>query len=608
MGDTVVRDEPDDLVGLWEAAVARHPDNQLFGTKDAEGAYRWVTYRQVAERVDHLRGGLASLGIGASDAVGLVSRNRAEWAVVALATLGLGARLVPMYESDLPATWKSLVRDAGLKALVVPNAGARDELHDLQQDVSSLAALLTIEGDGEGSLAALEQKGLQAPVASVRPAAGDVAVLIYTSGTTTDPKGVLLSHHNLTSNVYDGLRRFPSLNEHSRILSLLPWAHIFGQTVELYIGFRLGGSIAFGTSRETLADDLKLVQPTQLVAVPRLLVRVHEAILNRVAEAGGLRERLFEAGLKANRARRETGRGGLKQRLLDRFVLAKVRAQLGGKLEFVISGSATLDVEVATFFHDLRVPVYDCYGLTETSPGITSNCPAAHKIGSVGKPLPNVRVELDRSRVQDDTDEGEIIVHGPNVMLGYHHKPEATAAAMTPDGGFRTGDRGRIDEEGFLHVTGRFKEQFKLQNGKFVFPAVVEKALELVPYVSSAMVLGDSRPYVTAVISLDLDRLGDHAARLGLTVAWRAFVGDLSSLSRDIHAAITRDLEARLGQKFEAYEIPRRYLFVKEPFSVANGMLTQSFKVKRQAVFVKYRSDLERLYREERPLTMPTEA
>jgi long-chain acyl-CoA synthetase len=271
----------------------------------------------------------------------------------------------------------------------------------------------------------------------------------------------------------------------------------------------------------------------------------------------------------------------------------------------VISGSATLPVEVTQFFLDIGVPVYDCYGMTETSPGVTMNHPAAHKVGSVGRPIPGVRVVIDRAPVDDDTDEGEIVVYGPNVMLGYHNKPEATAAMMTADGGLRTGDRGRLDEDGFLHVTGRFKEQFKLQNGKFVFPAVVEEALELVPYVSSAMVLGEGRPCPAAVISLDLDKLGDHSARLGLTVAWRAFVGDLSSLSRDIHAAITRDLEARLEPKLDAYEIPRRYLFVKEPFSTDNGLLTQTLKVKRQAVLSRYRADLERIYKDDRPWTMP---
>jgi long-chain acyl-CoA synthetase len=605
MGEPGTWEKPDNLVEMWEAVVARHPENPFLGTRGTDGAYHWVTYREVAERVDLARAGLCRLGVGAGDAVGLVSGNRVEWAVVAFAAFGLGARLVPMYETDLARTWQKLALDAGLKVLFVPTEGLRSELLALKNDLPSLGAVLTIDGDGDTSLAALERQGRDAPVAPIRPAPGDVAVLIYTSGTTSEPKGVLLSHGNLSSNVLNGLKLFPQADERTRSLSILPWAHIFGQTAELYIAIRLGSSIAFTTSRDAVADELRLAQPTTLIAVPRLLVRVHEAILARVAETGGLRERLFHAALRANRARRETGRGGLKQRLLDRFVMAKVRAQLGGRLEYVISGSATLDVEVATFFHDLRIPVYDCYGLTETSPGISMNCPAAHLVGSVGKPVPGMRVEIDRSRVDDDTDEGEIVVYGPHVMLGYHNKPEATAAVMTPDGGLRTGDRGRLDENGFLHVTGRFKEQFKLQNGKFVFPAVVEEALEIVPYVASAMVLGEGRPCPAAVISLDLDKLGDHSARLGLTVAWRAFVGDMSSLSRDIHAAISRDLEARLAPKFDEYEIPRRFLFVKEPFSTANGLLTQTLKVKRQAVLSRYRSDLERIYKEDRPLTMP---
>jgi long-chain acyl-CoA synthetase len=605
MGETEASQEPDNLVEMWEASVARNPDNQLFGTKGTDGVYHWVTYREVAERVDHVRAGLARLGVGAGDAVALISGNRVEWAVVAFATFGLGARLVPLHETDLATTWRNLVKDARPKVLFASTEAILEQLHDLQHSVPSLVALLFLEGTADGSLAALEQQGREAPVGSVRPAPGDVAVLIYTSGTTTEPKGVLLSHGNLTSNVCSGYRAFPTLSETSRSFSILPWAHVFGQTAELNICIHVGASVALAAGRESLLEDFGLAQPTQIVGVPRLLVRIHEAIVSGVAQAGGLRERLFEASLAANRARRETRRGGFMQWLLDRFVMNKIRARFGGRLEFVISGSATLDVEVATFFCDLGIPVYDCYGLTETSPGVTMNCPSAHRIGSVGKPLERVRVEIDHSLVDDDSDEGEIVVYGPNVMLGYHNKPEATAAAMTPDGGLRTGDRGRLDEEGYLHVTGRFKEQFKLQNGRFVFPAVVEEALQLVPYVANAMVLGDGCPYTAAVISLDLDKLGEHSSRLGLTVAWRTFIGDMSSLSREIHAAITHDLQARLLPRLDDHEIPRRFLFVKEPFSAANGLLTQTLKVRRPAVLAKYRAEVARLYQEDRPLTMP---
>ena len=598
-------EKPDNLVAMWEESAAGHLGNPLFGTKGADGTYSWVTYGAVTRRVDDVRGGLARLGVRADDAVGIIAPNRPEWAIVAFAIYGLKARLVPMYDTDVLNTWTYIARDSGIKVLFVATPAIQAQIERVRDNIPSLRHIVVMEALGDESLAALEERGQATPIPSTRPAPDDVAVLIYTSGTTSEPKGVLLTHGNLTSNAIAAVTLFPTVTERTRAFSVLPWAHIYGQTAELHTVVQSGASVGIAASRETIIDDIVVVQPTVLVAVPRLLNRIYEGVWARVRASSGFRQRLFASALRAARVRRDTGKGRLKHRLLDRLVLAKVRARFGGRLEWILSGSATLAPEVSQFFFDIGVPVYDCYGMTETSPGVTVNSPAAHKLGTVGRPLTSCRVEIDCSRVDDGSDEGEIIVYGPNVMLGYHNKPEATAAALNEDGGLRTGDRGRIDEDGFLHITGRFKNQYKLENGKYVFPEAIEEALELTPYVACAMVAGDGRPYNVGLIVLDLEKLQARARRLGLGISWRAFLTESSSLGREVRAAIGRDLMERLRRKFDPYEIPRRYHFVTEPFTSENGLLTQTMKVKRSAVFSRYGSALEALYREALPIAMP---
>ena len=579
---------PRNLVDLWEDSVAAHGDRPVFGTRGADGRFQWMTYREVGRRVDHVRAGLARCGIGAGDAVGLIANNRPEWAIAAFATFGLGARFVPMYEAELPKIWRYILRDAGVRVLFVANPRIRETLGDLS-DLPDLGRIVVIDGDGEDSFRGLEEQGRRQPVASIRPGIHDVASLIYTSGTTGDPKGVLLTHGNFTTNVRAGHSLFPDMKAGEVGLSILPWAHVYGQTAELYLFTSFGGCLGIAGGPLTVAQDMAEVRPTYLIAVPRVFNRIYDAVWQKVREEGGLKKRLFEAAVEAARLHLDTGRGGIKYRLLDRIVLQKVRDRFGGRLKGALSGSAKMNPEIARFFFSLGMPVYDCYGLTETSPAVTMNCPAAHRLGTVGRPVQHVRVEIDTSLVDDGSGEGEIVVYGPNVMAGYHNKPEATAAVMTPDGGLRTGDRGRLDEDGYLWITGRFKEQYKLENGKYVFPAAIEEEIKRIPYVLNAMVFGEGRAFNECILVPDVERLRHHGRELGLSAdPPELLFRREDEVGRALRMLVARDVQNHLKGKFGSYEIPRRFHFVEEDFTVANGLLTQTLKLKRRAVMERF--------------------
>lgn len=591
-------DQPDNLVALLEGSVEKFTQNSLFGTKNRAGNYEWVTYGEVGRRVDHLRGGLARIGIKKGDAVGIIANNRTEWAVCAFATYGLGARFIPMYENELPRTWQYIINDGNVRALFVASPDIRDQINDFSDEIEGLEEITLIDGQGEATLHALEQIGRAHPISAIHPSPDDIAVLIYTSGTTGNPKGVLLSHGNFTTNFQAGGALFPELGPDTRSLCILPWAHSFGQTAELYNLIQSGGSMAFMGDVTTLAEDMATVRPTLLVAVPRVFNKIHDGLWAKMRTTGGLAEALFTMGVQSARKRRELAQKGqtrllvdLKFKLADRIVFSKIRQRFGGRLRTAITGSATMNVEIGRFFDDLGIPVYDCYGLTETAPAVTMNCPAAHRPGSVGRPIDQVAVRIDKRFVDAGADDGEIIVYGPNVMQGYHNKPDATREVMTEDGGFCTGDRGWLDSDGFLYITGRIKEQYKLENGKYVFPSTMEEEIKLVPWVENAMVYGDGRPFNVCLIVPDVEVLGAYARE-------NRIPGDPVKLVADsaVQTMIAEAVTASLSQKFGRYEIPKRFLFLAENFSLESGSLTQTMKLKRSSVLNQYQAQLDALY------------
>ena len=591
------KDRPENLVEMFERSVARFGDNKLFGTKNAAGEYEWVTYREVGKRVDDLRAGLAADGIKKGDTIGLIANNRTEWAVAAYATYSLGARFVPMYEAELTSTWQYIIKDSVVKALFVSKAEILEKVNSFRDSVPGLQKVYLIDGEGPDSMAALEAKGKESPAPSVKPESPDeIAVLIYTSGTTGEPKGVLLSHGNLTSNVVDAGGCFPDLSDEDRSLAILPWAHSYGQTADLNNFINIGGSVALVGSIETIVEDLALAQPTFLVAVPRIFNRVYDGLWAKMDEEGGLPRKLFVMGVEAAKARRELAAEGkssfsvnLKYKIADAIVFKKIRARFGGKLKGAITGSAMMNPEIAQFFVDLGIPTYDCYGLTETSPAATMNRPGTFKIGTVGAAIPNCKIEVDSSVVEPEASDGEIIVYGPMVMKGYWNKPDETAAVMTPDGGFRTGDRGKLDPEGFLKITGRIKEQFKLLNGKYVFPASIEEEIKLLPLVANAMIYGEGKDYNVCLVVPDFEVCAKQTGKTGDPAA---LIAD-ESVKKMIQDRIVEALKGTYG----SYEIPKKFVFLTEDFTLENGMLTQTLKLKRKAVVDCFGEDIEAAYK-----------
>jgi len=593
-------EEPSNLVALVERSIRLFQNKPLFGTKNRQGDYEWVTYGDVGARIDRVRAGLAQSGVGRNDAVGIIAGNRTEWAVAAFAAFGLGALFVPMYESERSETWRYIIADSGLSVLFVASNAVRKRVEDIAGDIPTLKSVVVIDGDGGDSMAALESAGEKSPVPSLHPDESEIAVLIYTSGTTGHPKGVLLSHGNLTSNSHAGRKMYPEIAAEGGVsLSILPWAHSYGQTAELYTIIYLGGSIGFVGSVDTFAEDIRKVRPTWLIAVPRVFNKIYNDVWRTVTARGGVARLVFTAGLKAAEKKRlhaSRGESAIAAEtifaLCDRIVFRKIRDQLGGRLLGAMTASATMNPDIARFFFDIGIPLYDCYGLTETSPAVTMNASFDYRLGTVGKTIDGVSLVIDTSVTASDDESGEIIVYGPNVMQGYHNKPEETRRVMTDDGGFRTGDCGVIDRDGFLSITGRIKEQYKLENGKYVFPGNLEEDINCVSSVESAMIYGEGRPFNIVLVVPDEEAVRRYAVENDLPTERSAMYENDA-----VQAMIYDEIVDHLRERYASYEIPRKMLIVEEPFTRENGMLTQTLKLKRRVVIEKYLERIDALYK-----------
>ncbi len=579
------------LVELFEKSVARFGARELFGVKDGDG-WTWSTYADFARQVDGFRAALAGMGVGPGDRVAIVSDNRPEWAIACYATYGRKASFIPMYEAQKPDEWEFILNDCQAKVVIGSKPDIYEKLLRVKENVPSLTRVLGIDlpAGHADRIATHVEAGQKNPVPAEQPGWGDVAGLIYTSGTTGKPKGVILSHGNLCSNI-NAIHSIFVFESTDRSLSFLPWAHSFGQTCELHGLLSMGASMAINDDIPNLLPNLATVQPTILFAVPRIFNRVYDNLNKQMAERPGFIRSLF---YKAVAARTSVAKGepiGLGDRLAvliaDMLVFTKVRARLGGNLKYAISGSAALNRDVAQFIDALGIEVYEGYGLTETSPIATANFPGNRKIGSVGKAIPEVRIVIDRS-VTGDAENGEIVIYGPNIMQGYHNRPEENALVLQEDGGFRSGDMGRLDSDGYLYITGRIKEQYKLENGKYVVPAPLEEEVKLSPYIANIMLHGANHEHNVALVVADKAALEPWAAVNGVPV------GQLESNPK-VHELLLGEIK-KYGQSFKGYERPVKLLITLEDFTTDNGMLTPTMKLKRRNVLAKYEAELEALY------------
>ena len=584
----------ENLVALFEQSTDKYGPRELFGTKVGD-AWVWTTYTQARKLVDDFRGGLASLGVGRGDRVAIVSNNRVEWAVAAYATYGLGASFVPMYESQLSSEWEFILRDCEAKVVIGSTPEIVEKLRSFMgENLPKLTHVISLAGaeNEPTSYKALLRKGAESPVPSIQPDASETACLVYTSGTTGSPKGVILSHGNIASNISAVHDLFP-FSDNDRTLSFLPWAHSFGHTCELHAMLSMGASLGIAESVEKIVDNLGEVKPTILFSVPRIFNRIYNGVQKQMAEKPAPIRSLFYSGLRAAAKKRDGQALGMLESmalgLADKLVFTKIRARFGGRLKYAISGAAALSKDVAEFVDGLGIMVYEGYGLTETSPIATANFPGNRKIGSVGKPIPGVRIVIDKTATEDEKN-GEIVIYGPNVMQGYHNRPDENAAVFTQDGGFRSGDMGYLDDDGYLFITGRIKEQYKLENGKYVVPTQLEEAIKLSPFVANVMVHGANKPYNVAIIVPDMASLRQWAKTQGIEGS------DEHLVSHDkVRALFEQELEKYSGE-FKGFEKVKRFVLVTEDFTQANGMLTPSLKLKRRNVLKRWGQDLDGLY------------
>lgn len=582
------------IVDLFEESVEKFAPRELFGTKQ-DGAWTWVTYGEIKRRVDGFRRALADMGIERNGRVSIISNNRVEWAVASFATVGLGARFVPMYESQLPKEWEFILRDCDAEVLIVSTEAIYQKVKDYVGKIPSLKKIIRMGAPKAepDSFEALLEKGMENPLASIKPDKDDIAFLIYTSGTTGNPKGVKLSHANIASNVSAVHECFEMLPD-DRTLSFLPWAHSFGLTCELHCMTSMGASMALNTAVDKLVAEMPEVRPTILVAVPRIFNRIHDGVQKQIAGKPSIIQGLFRSGMAASmkkRAGQSLGFGeSVSLALADKLVFSKIRDKFGGRLRYAISGGAALSREVGQFIDSLGIDVYEGYGLTETSPILCANQPGHRLIGSVGKVIPGCKVVIDRE-VTGDPVHGEIIGYGPNIMKGYHNRDEENAAVLMEDGGFRTGDMGYQDDDGFVFITGRIKEQYKLENGKYVVPVPLEEAVKLSMLVVNVFVHGANKPHNVALIVPDFEGLKEWATEQGIDdVSPSALVKN-----EKVRAKIREEIESK-SQGFKGYERIKEFALIEEDFTTENGMLTPSMKLKRRIVLEKYGELVESLY------------
>ena len=584
---------PFDLVTLVRRTTDAHA-SRPFLAYERDGRWMRMLYADLAREEVRLRAALARLGVGPGDRVAVISKNRPEWVVVMAATHALGAVVVPMYEVQHPEDWRHILRDARAKLCFTSTLAIDAKLRAMLGELPDLAHVATFDrvAADDTSYAHLLATAQPGDAPFVVPAPEDLAAYIYTSGTTGKPKGVKLSHKAFAFEAR-AMKDAWSISSSDRSVSILPWAHVGGFT-ELVVGLQFGACAALISSVDKLGETIRETRPTMMVAVPRVWNGLYDVIHKGIAEKPPAVRWLFETAIAAEQKKRAgrplRKRERVARRVARRVLFPKIHEKLGGELRQAFSGAAALSKDVAEFFACLGIEVYEVYGQTEAGAVSTVNRRGAVKLGTVGKPLAGIRIEIDRSVGDADDGSGEIVIHTPAAMSGYHGLPEETRAVLRPDGGIRSGDLGRVDGEGFLHITGRVREVYKLENGKFVTPVPIEESLGLSPYIAQAFVWGLNKPHNVALLVVDHVSLRRWCDESGV----RGEVTEIIGHAR-VRELFARELKER-SAAFKGYERVERFALLTEAFTTENGLLTPTLKVKRGAVIARHKALLDSLY------------
>jgi len=585
-------------------AAGRFPKPDFIG-RSLGGQITHMSGRELVDAVRDASLGLAGRGMKRGDRIALLPKYRREWLNVDFAAQTAGAVTVPIYPTLSPEQVAFILADSGATMVVVSSGAqlakaieATTSLPSVQTIVmldpppagyNGTAALVSLaEISAEGHRRILDAWGVarefQETARSIQPA--DLATIIYTSGTTAEPKGVMLSHENLASNV-EGVLEVLDLTQEDTALSFLPLCHAFERTVS-YVCLASGVSLIFAESIDTIARDLTIVRPTVMSCVPRVFEKLYARVLEKGRQNTGVKRTIFEWAMRVARDRGHRLAQGaplpwtlrVASNVAERQVFVKIRAGIGGRLRWAVSGSAPLNIEIAEFFLGIGLPILEGYGLTETAPVISVMPVGKIRFGTVGPPLPNVEVSIAL--------DGEILARGPNVMLGYYNRPVDTAAAM-PGGWFHTGDIGNLDEAGYIRITDRKKELLVTSGGKKIAPQPIEERLRSAAIVNDVMLIGDRRHFPSALFTPDYREL---ATRLSVDIA----TARTRAATPEVHAlfqAVVDDVNRHLAQ----FEKIKKFSVLATEFSVATGELTPTLKLKRRVVLDKYADEIETLYR-----------
>jgi long-chain acyl-CoA synthetase len=540
---------------------------------------------------------LESWGIRKGDRVAILSENRPEWTITDFAVLALGAVTVPVYATQTADQTAFLLNDSGARVIAVSTKKQLEKILSIQRQ-TAIERIIVMDAvaDAPDTNNVVNMQQLMSPqpverdpefdIRSQSITPDDLATIIYTSGTTGTPKGAMLSHGNMASNIACSMEAFGFGNKDELSVSFLPLSHVTARHVDFALLYR-GVVLAYCSDLGQLAQVLNEVQPNIFVAVPRVYEKIRQQVVLKTASFP--KNVIYGWALSIGRSHRaeivagkEAATISWAMKIADQLVFSKVRAGMGGKAEEFVSGGAPLGRELAEWYADIGIPIHEGYGLTETSPVIAVNTPTANKLGTVGKPLPNVEVKIAA--------DGEVLVRGPSIFKGYWNRPEETEAAFV-DGWFKTGDIGDIDSEGYLSITDRKKDLIKTSGGKFIAPQPIENSLKLNPLIGTAVVLGDRRKFPAVLISPNFPALEDWARANGVDFASREALVANSKVQ-----AVYEGIIGELNQKLARFERLKRVLLVPEEFSAADGTLTHTMKVRRRGIEDRYRTLIDEMY------------
>lgn len=569
-----------------------------------EGKYVDIKYKELENASKDLALGLRKLGVNKDDHIAIISENRPEWVMSDIAIHLLGAVDIPIYPTLTAKQIEFIFNDSGVKIAIVSNQFQFNKVKKIIDEVKSLKYVIVINEKGVDlddqilSFEKVKMLGREYGISSIeffkknktqiKPS--DLLTIIYTSGTTGNPKGVMLTHSNLVSNIKSSASVIP-ISDEDVLLSFLPLCHSFERMAGYYTAMSCGATIAYAESVETVRDNLVEVRPTVMTSVPRLFERIYNRILKQIESAPAARRKIFQWAVNTGRKYALAKKHhtipatlALQHKIADKLVYSKLRAATGGRIRFFVSGGAALGREYGEFFEAVGLQIIEGYGLTESSPVISTNRLDDYKFGTVGKPIPGVEVKI--------AEDGEILARGPNIMKGYWNNRKATEEAIDKDGWLHTGDIGVFDSEGFLIITDRKKHMFVSSGGKNIYPQPIEGMFLQSKYIDQFVLIGDRRMFLSALIVPDFDAIKEYADRNKIPYKDE---DDLVS-KQEIYDIIDKEV-ATIQKDLANYERVRKFVLLSRPLSIESGEITPTLKVRRKVIEEKYKNLIEEMYK-----------